>query len=90
MVSDEYIAALSRAKRGELPVEETESHFKSDGFTKTQASVYNDIADSAQELYTDYEFLMKPSRETSIAKTKLEESVMWAKRSIALNGVRGE
>lgn len=31
---------------------------------------------------------LEPSRETSLAKTKLEESVMWANKSLALHGTR--
>ena len=90
MVSDEYIAALSRAKREELAMPSTDAHFEQVKFTHVEAEMCNDIVESAQELFSDYEFLLNPSRETSLAKTKLEESVMWAKRSIALNGVRGE
>lgn len=33
---------------------------------------------------------LKPSRETSLALTDVEQAVMWAKRSIEKNGVSGE
>ena len=66
------------------------SPFRPKGFTMEEAEVCNNIVTCAEDLYSELTFTLMPSRETSIAFTKLEEAIMWAKRSIAKNGVRGE
>ena len=41
-------------------------------------------AELMEEIFCKY---LVPSRETSLARTKLEECVMWANKSIARNGL---
>lgn len=46
------------------------------------------IVEEAEIMDEIFEEKLVPSRETSLAKTKLEEAVMWANKSIALHGRR--
>lgn len=48
------------------------------------SGVVIDAADTLDSVYDDW---LVDSREKSLAMTKLEESVMWANRAIALHGV---
>lgn len=44
------------------------------------------VHDAAEELEATIAVRCKPSREKSLAMTKLEECVMWANKSLALYG----
>ncbi len=50
-----------------------------------QIDRYEHLRDAAADLATFYMENCPPSRELSLATTKLEESVMWANASIARN-----
>ncbi len=60
--------------------------FRSKTFTEEGAFLSSMIIEKAEILDELFEEKLMPSRETSLAKTKLEEAVMWANKSIALNG----
>lgn len=62
--------------------------FKHHEMSDEQSFVSNMIIENADSLYTTFDDFLVPSRETSLAKTKLEEAVMWAKKSIVINGVK--
>lgn len=62
--------------------------FKHHEMNEEQSFVSNMIIENADSLYTTLDDFLAPSRETSLAKTKLEEAVMWAKKSIVINGVK--
>lgn len=64
--------------------------FRTTEFTTTQSSASDAIIDAATSLESELMLWLRPSRETSLALTKLEETVMWANKSIAKNGVTGE
>jgi hypothetical protein len=51
---------------------------------KLEKQAMNSLKDKALTLYQDFETLMNPNngREFSLAKTKLEESVMWAVKGL--------
>lgn len=53
--------------------------------TDEQISRYKDIRADARKFAKLIEALCPPSRERSLAMTKLEECVMWANASIARN-----
>lgn len=62
------------------------TEFKSKTFTEEGEFLSSMIIEEAEILDELFEEKLMPSRETSLAKTKLEEAVMWANKSIALNG----
>lgn len=57
---------------------------KLDSDQKLASGVVRDAADTLDSVYEDW---IVDSREKSLAMTKLEESVMWANKAIALHGV---
>lgn len=59
-------------------------------FTEAESSVSKRVVELARELDSEIRLTLMPSRETSLVITKLEEAIMWANRSISVNGVRGE
>ena len=48
--------------------------------TKEEISLMNDIKDKAQELHELLDFI--PNREGALAKTNLEQCIMWAVKGI--------
>lgn len=48
-----------------------------------QADRYRTIRDFGSVMATQFELLCPPSRELSLAHTKLEEAIMWANAAIA-------
>ena len=56
-------------------------------FDDDQLELSQMIKDSAEELEANIALYCVPSREKSLAITRLEECVMWANKSIALCGV---
>lgn len=48
---------------------------------------YDRVNDLAQELYDEIAKTLVPSRETSLALTNVEQALMWADKSIRVNGV---
>lgn len=62
------------------------TEFKSKTFTEEGAFLSDMIIEEAEILNELFEEKLMPSRETALAKTKLEEAVMWANKSIMLNG----
>ena len=61
--------------------------FKHHNFDAAQDTASAVIRDSAEELEAIIALRCAPSREKSLAMTKLEECIMWANKSLALNGV---
>lgn len=61
--------------------------FKHHEFDDDQIETSELIRDSAEELEATIAMWCVPSREKSLALTKLEECVMWANKAIALHGV---
>lgn len=53
-----------------------------------EALAYSNLNDLAEELGEEFENLLVPSRESSLAMTNLEQALMWASKSIRVNGVR--
>jgi len=60
--------------------------FKHHEFDKDQTEASELIRDSAEDLEAAIALWCVPSREKSLAMTKLEECVMWANKSLAMNG----
>ena len=56
--------------------------FDSKQYTPEQLLVYKDIKLKATRLFKELEML-KPSREKSLAITKLEECIMWSNKSLS-------
>jgi hypothetical protein len=50
-----------------------------------QAQRYERIRAKARELATEFQACIPPSREASLAFTNLQQAVMWANASIAIN-----
>lgn len=50
-----------------------------------QIGRYQDLRELASQLAFRIEHLCPPSRERSLAQTKLEEVIMWANKAIACN-----
>lgn len=50
-----------------------------------QPAKYGDLRDTAKALAFKIAYSCPPSRERSLALTKLEESIMWANKAIACN-----
>ena len=61
--------------------------FKHHEFDKRQIEASDAIRDTAEDLEAIIALRCAPSREKSLAMTKLEECIMWANKSLALNGV---
>lgn len=61
--------------------------FKHHDFDENQVEKSNDIRQAAEDLAAVIVLRCVPSREKSLAMTKLEECVMWANKSLALYGV---
>lgn len=57
---------------------------KFDGEMTTQSEIVRNIA---EDLEAEIALRLVPSREKSLALTKLEECVMWANKAIAKHGV---
>jgi len=72
-------------KGGRVPNEQIESNFSYHSPKEGQMEKYYNIRTNAKELAYDIEELCPPSREKSLALTKLEEAVFWANASIARN-----
>ncbi len=68
----------------------TENPFKSVKFDEAQVCASDVIREKASALLREIDLVLLDSRERSLAKTKLEECVMWANRSIAVAGTRVE
>lgn len=60
--------------------------FKHHDLDEAQANVVNQLRDYMIEMGKYLEEVLNDSREKSLAITKLEESLMWANKAIALNG----
>lgn len=86
--NDEYIDALVKDKGKAKVISMVPFNRKMN--TPKEEDVRNQIVSAARELESAYATLLNPSRETSLAMTRLEESVMWADTSVAVSGVRGE
>ena len=84
--SDEYVNALVKQKGKGAAVKMI--NFDRKMPSPSEEDVRNQIVAAAREMESLYALLLVPNRETSLAMTKLEESVMWADTSIAINGVR--
>ena len=52
-----------------------------------ESMVNENIHELAEELYAEIAKYLVPSRETSLAITNLEQAMMWADKSISMNGV---
>lgn len=89
--SDAYVGELDEYndKVGDPHVSE-HIMFKTVEFTTAQNSASNAVIDAATDLESELMLWLRQSRETSLALTKLEETVLWANKSIAKNGVTGE
>lgn len=57
-------------------------------YNDEEALAYGNLNDLAEELGEEFEKLLVPSRESSLAMTNLEQALMWASKSIRVNGVR--
>ena len=70
-----------------MPNPELTYPFTHDLRTPEQIDVYQDMREKARQLAELIEYWSHPSREQSLALTKLEEAVMWANASIARHGL---
>ena len=61
--------------------------FEPVAFDETKKLSSSLIVAAAKKLEAVFNSSLKPSRETSLAFTKLEEAVMWANRAIAVEDV---
>lgn len=61
--------------------------FKQHKYESDQQLASGIVIDAADALDSVYEDWLVDSRERSLAMTKLEESVMWANKAIAVHGV---
>jgi hypothetical protein len=63
---------------------ETDSPFRKRyrQLNEQEIEVHDRIKNLASELHFVFSYHVKPSRETSLAKTKLEEAVMWAVKGL--------
>ena len=61
--------------------------FKHHEFDKDQNDASELFRDAAEELEAHIALHCTPSREKSLALTKLEECVMWANKALAIHGV---
>ena len=61
--------------------------FKHHEFDEDQNDVSEVFRETAEELEANIVLLCVPSREKSLALTKLEECVMWANKALAMHGV---
>lgn len=89
--SDAYVGELDEYndKVGDPHVSE-HTMFRTTELTTAQNSASDAVIDAATSLESELMLWLRPSRETSLALTKLEETVLWANKSIAKNGVTGE
>lgn len=91
---DDASAAGSTQSAKEYPLseettKEIDLRFKYHAPVADQAFRYEQIRSAARHLSTVIHLLTPPSREQSLAITKLEESVMWANASIARRELHG-
>lgn len=84
--SDAYIKELRKYPREERVSEGLIGYERRD-LTEQEDSALDELIADARELESDLRLRLMPSRETSLALTKLEEAMMWASRSIRNNGV---
>ena len=63
---------------------ETFKHHEFDDEQKMASELIGDLAENLEDFVV---LRCTPSREKSLALTKLEECVMWANKSIAVHGV---
>lgn len=61
--------------------------FKHHEFDKDQSDASEVFRDAAEELEAHIVLHCEPSREKSLALTRLEECVMWANKALAIHGV---
>lgn len=61
--------------------------FGTKSYGDEEAMGYDRVNDLAQELYDEIAKTLVPSRETSLALTNVEQALMWADKSIRVNGV---
>lgn len=89
MMCDDYARALivNRKKR---KVTGGMLNFDSRAYTDAEEEAITNIKEAASDLGREISCLLIPSREKSLALTKLEEAVMWAGKCINVNGVIGE
>lgn len=89
--SDAYVGELDEYndKVGDPHVSE-HIMFRATELTTAQSSASDAVIDAATDLESKLTLWLRPSRETSLALTKLEEAVLWANKSISKNGVTGE
>lgn len=83
-------------------IEELSSYPREDGFMDglipldsrdlgaAEKNAYDACTRAARELESCILLWLRPSRETSLAITNLEQAMMWADKSIMNNGVTGE
>lgn len=60
--------------------------FKHHEFDEDQTEKSDEIRDAAEDLEAIIAMRCAPSREKSLAMTKLEECAMWANKALALHG----
>ena len=68
-------------------MKETFMHHQLDQSQEWAVSVVKSNAEDLDRVFDEW---IADSRERSLAKTKLEEAVMWANKAIALHGVNDE
>lgn len=61
--------------------------FSGRSYSDIEAESSERIIELAEDMYDEFARVLVPSRETSIAITKLEEAIMWANKSVNVNGV---
>lgn len=67
-----------------------ENPFEPVAYNQNQRGISLLIGDLAKNLYDAIELQLVDSREKSLAKTRLEECVMWANKSIAVVGTSAD
>lgn len=87
--SDAYVEELSVYSKVEKFMECLIS-FDDRELDAAERDAYDACVRAARELESCILLRLKPSRETSLVITNLEQAMMWADKSIRNNGVRGE
>lgn len=88
MFSDAYIRELAAFPRKE-PIMDGHIAFTGRDLNEAEVNASDACVSAARELESEMLLRLKPSRETSLALTNLEQALMWVNKSIRNNGVIG-
>lgn len=88
MFSNAYIRELRSFSKEAMPMDGLIA-YDSREFDAAEKNASDACVGAARELESCIRLWLKPSRETSLALTNLEQAMMWANKSIRNNGVTG-